>query len=192
MNIWTSDDRLIKTGSASLCWEVPGNARAGVIYHTFQSTTVCSSGAVGERAGFPIESQSWEAARRDLRRRNVITHNQSLIKTSTVLSASTLTLSVVGNTRALNLEKPSASSLSCYIYPSHSDVCTHTRLSPWECPGCCLAARYIPQSSMSSPTLPGKQLNQRPALNPSVPDIPRATSRAVPKCVCVCVCVCYV
>lgn len=59
------------------------------------------------------------------------------------------------------------------VYPIHMH--SHTRSSPWECPGCCLAARYIPQSSMSSPTLPGKQLNQGPALNLSVPDKPCAT-----------------
>lgn len=45
---------------------------------------------------------------------------------------------------------------------------------------------------MSSPTLPGKQLNQRPALNPSVPDIPFATSCRVPKCVCLCIYMCYI
>lgn len=28
--------------------------------------------------------------------------------------------------------------------------------SPWECPSYCLAARYIPQSSMSSQSVPGK------------------------------------
>lgn len=47
------------------------------------------------------------------------------------------------------------------------------------------AARYIPQSSMSSPTLPGKQLNRRPALNPSVPRTYHAPRLS--RCVCLCV-----
>lgn len=69
----------------------------------------------------------------------------------------------------------------------------HTCGSSRECPGGCLAAPYIPQSSMSSRTLPGKQLKQGPAPSRSPPDIPCATSRKLTQtflfvlfCICVC------
>lgn len=60
---------------------------------------------------------------------------------------------------------------SCWflkVFILHSQMYAHknTWSSPWESPSCCLAAAWcIPQSSMSSLTLPGKQLNQGPALN---------------------------